>query len=461
MPIQPPVNKGQLANDKYPQLKPLWIAVFMDVLGFSLLVPILPYLMISFNVDPFTIGLLLSVNAIASFISGPLWGGLSDKIGRKPVLLITQSGTLAGFLLLAFSFQGQVWMVFLSRAIDGMFGGILTVSRAIIADVVSPQNRGRQMTNIGIVFTLSNIVGPLVGSLLIGVTVTGFPVIGPGLLASACCIGMILLTIAYVRESAPAKVNPTGLASRSGESVPTSKGEGQKSTSWGSTARFLLVQWALVSFAFIVYITSISLFAYERLQLSAQELGLFLSVTGMAQIILRFAAFEPMLKKLGEHKTAAIGLLAFTVSYLLMGFVPDGIPGVVGLFCVLLGVTFGSVCTRGILTGYLSRAVPPADQGKAMGFSAAIDSLSQVFGPLVGTSIITALPLFVFGLVPSLLTAVAFAMAFKPLVFVQAVPVGAKHAPPQETRIEHVHARVSVMKDACVEHAEYAKACEE
>jgi hypothetical protein len=96
-----------------------------------------------------------------------------------------------------------------------------------------------------------------------------------------------------------------------------------------------------------------------------------------------------------------------------------------------------------------------------MGFSAAIDSLSQIFGPLVGTSIITALPLFVFGLVPSLLTVISFAMVFKPLVFVQGLPPGAKHAAPQETQIEHVHVRVSAIKDACVEHAEYAKACEE
>ena len=128
----------------YPELAPLWVAVFIDILGFSILIPFLPFFSAEFHAPAWQIGLLLSTNALFSFFSGPIWGSLSDTHGRKPMLLISQLGTLAGFLMLAFS--NSMAMMFASRIIDGIFGGNYPIAKAIIGDVVPPDKRSEQMS---------------------------------------------------------------------------------------------------------------------------------------------------------------------------------------------------------------------------------------------------------------------------------------------------------------------------
>ncbi|MFX1574552.1 MAG: MFS transporter, partial [Promethearchaeota archaeon] len=105
---------------KYRTLTPLWIAVFIDIIGFSMILPMAPFIAKQFNVHIFIMGIALSVNAMFSFIFGPILGKLSDKFGRKSLLLISQAGTFTGFLMLAFS--NSIWMVIISRIVDGVFG---------------------------------------------------------------------------------------------------------------------------------------------------------------------------------------------------------------------------------------------------------------------------------------------------------------------------------------------------
>ncbi len=417
-------------KSQYPQLRPLWIAVFIDILGFSMLIPFLPFFMDTFNATPFTITLVLATNAFFSFISGPILGKLSDKYGRKPLLLISQFGTLAGFVVLAFS--NKLWMVFLSRIIDGIFGGNFPISKAVVADVVKPQDRAKQLTNIGILHVLSNIIGPALGAVL-----GRFGIIGPGLVASGLSIIMIIWTWIFLPETAPIKtgvINITPMIEK--EKTPI-----QELKIWkNKTARYLLIQWVFTSLSFIVYISSVSLFANLKLGLSPQEMGLLLAISGILQIIIRFTLFVPMLKKWGELVTVKIGLGVFVISYIAMGFVNN-----IYLFgIVLLGVSFGAISTRGILSGFLSKSVPPSEQGKVMGFSSSIDSISQIAGPLLGGLLLTTLNPIFFGLLPSFLSLVGFLMIFKKLKLdynQPVVPIGKNPS------------RVVSIQDPCLENA--------
>ena len=180
----------------YPALAPLWIAVFIDILGFSILIPFLPFFGQQYGAPPWQIGLLLSTNALFGFFSGPIWGGLSDTRGRKPMLVISQLGTLAGFLMLAFS--GNLTMLFVSRMVDGIFGGNYPIAKAVIGDVVPPQERSKQMTNIGVAHVLASLVGPGLGGLL-----SRWGIIAPGLLAAGLTCFTIAITVLYLRESSP------------------------------------------------------------------------------------------------------------------------------------------------------------------------------------------------------------------------------------------------------------------
>ena len=238
----------KIQKTRYPQLRPLWTAVFIDILGFSLLIPFLPFFMEDFNANPLQITLVLSTNALFSFISGPILGKLSDKYGRKPLLLISQFGTLAGFLVLAFS--TKLWMLFLSRIIDGIFGGNYPISKAVVADVVKPEDRAKQLTNIGILHVLSNIIGPALGAAL-----GNFGIIGPGLVASGLSVIMIIQTWIFLPETAPNKVRTTPTQSDFEEY--NQENTAQIKIFKIKTTRYLLILWIFTSLSFIVYIVTI------------------------------------------------------------------------------------------------------------------------------------------------------------------------------------------------------------
>jgi len=124
---------------KYPELNNLWIGLFVDILGFYIIIPYLPSLMVIYKTTPLVIGLLLATNAVFSLFSAPIWGRLSDKFGRRPILLIAETGTCSAFLILAFS--NSLSLLFVARVVDGIFGGNYPITKAIITDSVPPQDR--------------------------------------------------------------------------------------------------------------------------------------------------------------------------------------------------------------------------------------------------------------------------------------------------------------------------------
>jgi len=147
-------DSNTIKKAKYPELTPLWIGLFVDILGFYIIIPFLATFIEVFNTTPFMIGLVLAANAVFTLVSAPIWGRLSDQFGRKPILIISQMGTFAAFLILAFS--NTIELLFLSRIVDGIFGGNFPMVKAIISDRVKPKDRGLQMTNVGVVHVLSS-----------------------------------------------------------------------------------------------------------------------------------------------------------------------------------------------------------------------------------------------------------------------------------------------------------------
>jgi MFS family permease len=155
---------ASMEKAKYPALRPLWIGLLIDVLGFYIILPYIPSLIGIFNATPSTIGLLLATNAVFSLVSAPIWGKLSDKFGRRPILLIAEAGTFTAFMILAFS--NSLPMFFIARIVDGIFGGNFPLTKAIITDIVPPKDRGLQMTNVGVVMTIAGLVAPGLGGFL-------------------------------------------------------------------------------------------------------------------------------------------------------------------------------------------------------------------------------------------------------------------------------------------------------
>src|SRR5207248_1963811 len=165
--VTPPQN--QLSEAK-PTLRfaspllPIFLIVAVDILGFTIILPLLPFYSERLCASPTVGGELVSTYAIFQLIAGPILGQLSDRVGRRPVLLISQAGTLGGFLLLAFS--THIWMLFVARMIDGATAGNLTIAQAYISDVTKPEERAKSFAVIGIAFGLGFLVGPAISGYL-------------------------------------------------------------------------------------------------------------------------------------------------------------------------------------------------------------------------------------------------------------------------------------------------------
>ncbi len=401
-----------LFKSDFPALMPLWIAVFVDILGFSILIPFLPFFGQEFGAPAWQIGLLLSTNALFGFFSGPVWGSLSDRFGRKPMLLLAQAGTLAGFLLLAFSTSLE--MMFLSRIIDGLFGGIYPIAKAVVGDVVPPSKRSEQMSNIGVAHVLSSLIGPGLGGML-----SGLGIAAPGLMASALVLVAILMTHFRLKESNPMVTERRDSGVLSG-ALPSGRAgaaqrqpSGSRQTVWqNGLARYLLVQWGFHALSFTVFMSNIALFANLRLGLNAAEMGRLLMMAGIVRVIVRFAIFVPLRRRIGDRRTSLIGLGLFVPTYLLLGTVTNQLQ----FALVLVFVSFSAACSRGILNSFLSRTVKPWEQGAAMGLSASFDSFAQIAGPLIGGVVLGSMPIWVYGSIAALFSLGAFAMAWRPLM---------------------------------------------
>ena len=419
----------------YPELTALWIAVFIDILGFSILIPFLPFFSQEFGAPAWQVGLLLSTNALFGFFSGPIWGALSDRVGRKPMLLLSQVGTLIAFLMLAFS--RNLPMLFVSRMVDGIFGGNFPIAKAVIGDVVPPERRSEQMSNIGVAHVLASLVGPGLGGLL-----SRWGIVAPGLLAAVLTCLTIALTFLFLQESnpparrrsreyAPATGPENGRIERDGPPKRAlAAGRSGRVSIWrNETARYLLIQWGLHTLSFMTYISCISLFANLRLGLDAAQMGRLLMVAGIIRVFIRFMVFVPLRRRLGDRRTSLLGLGVFVVVFFLLGYVQNQIQ----FGMILCAVSFAAACSRGILTGFLSRAVQPWEQGRVMGLSASLDSFAQITGPLVGGFILDSLPLWMYGGLASFLALSAFLMAFKRFEFhYEKQPIASTYSPTLE-----------------------------
>src|SRR5262245_44918808 len=142
----------------------IFITVFIDLVGFGIVIPVLPLYAQQFEASPFIIGLLLSVYSAMQFIFAPILGRLSDRVGRRPVLLVSLIGTAIGFLIMGSA--GALWLLFLGRTIDGITGGNISIAQAYIADVTPPDQRSRGMGMIGAAFGLGFIFGPAIAGIL-------------------------------------------------------------------------------------------------------------------------------------------------------------------------------------------------------------------------------------------------------------------------------------------------------
>ena len=291
---------------------------------------------------------------------------------------------MAGFLILAFS--NNLTMLFVSRIVDGIFGGNYPIAKAVIGDIVPPHHRSREMANIGMAWTIGNMLGPGIGALL-----ARFGIMGPGLMAAGLSFTTIMITIFIFKESNP-------LVNGSATEAEMVRIQQRRAVSFDllkeHDPRVLLMQILTNNISFYIFITTVSIFAAERFQLTTAQIGWMITSMGVVKLLVRVFIFNPLLRAFGDVKTALIGFAVFIGSYIWLTLLSQ----LWEYMAVFVLVGFATSCTLPVMTARLSRSVGKDQQGEIMGLNTAADNVSQIIGPSVGSYLISLPTGFMYGI---------------------------------------------------------------
>ncbi len=379
---------------KNKALIPIAIVVFVDLLGFSIILPLLPYYAKTFAASDEMIGMLVASYSICQFIASPILGGLSDKFGRRPLLIYSQLGSMAGFILLGVA--NSLPILFISRIIDGISGGNLTIAQAYIADVTPPKERAGAMAIIGIGFGLGFVVGPPIG----GVLATQFGYSAPAFVAAFFALCSTSLTTFYLKEHNHVR----------DENAKTGINYYMRVIEYlrDKDLRKLLLTFLFFALPFSLYVSMFSLFALTELKFTAEEVGLFLGFVGMLGVLWQGVVIRPLVRRIGEVFSLRMGLCSMVLGLVGLAFART----TPGLVIIAILFSFGTGVTRPTLSSLITQLAPPKRKGGALGVSSSLESFSRSVAPLLGGWLIGGLHPNWIGYAGAMLAAVAVVLAF-------------------------------------------------
>ena len=349
----------------------IFLIVFVDLLGFGIILPLLPYYVESLGAGPLTIGFLAATYSFFQLISSPILGELSDKFGRRPILLFSIGGTALSFLLLGIA--NSIPILFLSRIIDGISGGNISTAQAYIADITSKENRTQGMGMMMAAFSLGFILGPAIGGLL---SVYGYAV--PAFAAAAVSILATLLTYFFLPESIKNKA-PSENATKK-RRVIFSFHDFYDALTHPNVGLFLTISF-LVMLAFSLMQATFALFSEHSLHLTATDNGYIFAYLGFIGIIMQMFFLKRILKIMPEKVAVFVAILCMAVSLALIAISTN----MAWLFVAMTLLAFGNSICGPVLAGLISKNTPDEEQGNIMGVNQSIGSLARLVGPIIGT----------------------------------------------------------------------------
>jgi len=385
-------------------LLPIFLVVLVDILGFTIVYPLLPFYAERFHATPFVATTLVSVYALCALFSTPIIGRLSDQFGRRRLLLLSQAGTCAGFLVIGFS--QSLWMVFLGRVLDGITAGNLSIAQAYISDHTKPENRAKAFGIIGVAFGIGFTFGPAMAGWL---SVYGEHV--PFLVAACLSAGSMVCSYTLLEAGAPG-VASAGAETPGEPAAPAGAPGGKRPAVFDLKVYFeffgraglgsLYLQFFAFAFSFSAFMSGFALFAERRFTVdgrawNAHEVGLLFAYSGLLGIVLQGGILGRLVKKLGEVKLALAGFVAAAIAYVTLGLIVS-----LGALLVVTAIAaFGNGVLRPVITSQLTQRVGRQEQGVAIGISGSLNSLAMTVAPPIGGALISNGWLLAWALVPA------------------------------------------------------------
>lgn len=342
----------------------IFLTIFVNLVGFGIIVPLLPFYAERFGASGLTIGLLFGIFSLCQLVASPLLGAASDRYGRRPVLIFSLAGTVVSFVMLATA--QTITMLFIARIVDGLSGGNISTARAYVADVTDPKDRSRAFGIIGAAFGLGFILGPALSGLLAPVNYTA-----PIWAAAAITAVATLMAIFWLPET----VHRTSAASNiSLRSIGPMLRRPQ-------VRRVLAIDF-VYWLAFAVFQTTFALFVAHRFGFDAGQTGYFFAAFGVLGAIVQGALIRPIVGRIGDKTTFILGLICSAVGLVAATLTHSVTLFALALVPLALGIGFG----HPTMSSLVSRAAREDEQGRVQGAASAIESLGRAIGPVWGNA---------------------------------------------------------------------------
>jgi DHA1 family tetracycline resistance protein-like MFS transporter len=350
-------------------LVPIFLIVFVDVLGMTIILPLLPFYSESLGASPFVVGMIVAVYGLCQFIAGPILGQASDKVGRKKILVLSQLGTFAGFILLALSHN--LYLIFFARIIDGLTAGNISVAQAYISDVTEAKDRTKAFGILGSAFSLGFIIGPALSGFLskYGAHVPIFLAAGLSLLSIVATITILPNTEIHQSLEKKNKFAAKNI---------------HKYFNVKEVAPLLLQFFAFI-FSFAFFMSGFAMFLgekffYEGRHFGAQQVGWIFTFIGCLSLIVQVGLLKRLENILGQKKLIFLGFITMSAGYFFVGEITT-IPL---LLAALVFNSFGSAVLRPSITSAITKVVPKDQQGAILGVTQSLQSVAQIIAPLIG-----------------------------------------------------------------------------
>jgi MFS transporter, DHA1 family, tetracycline resistance protein len=403
---------------KKTRLLTIFVVVFVDLLGFSLILPLLPYYAEAYGATPMIVGFLVASYAAAQLIGAPLLGRLSDRFGRRPVLLFSVFGTILGFLLLGFADPLGRWLsaliapqaanliiiilLFLSRILDGLTGGNITVAQAYITDITDEQNRAKGLGMIGAAFGLGFIIGPAAGGTL---SQWGYnlPAFVAAVVATLNLIGIYFflpesltkeqIASGFSRQRTPFTIRALALALQRPKVGP------------------LLHVRFFYGLAFATFQTIFTLYA-QAIGLTSQITGYLLAYVGLLSVIVQGGLIGPITRRYRENWLIIMGLWVMAGGLLAWAFTDQ----LWLLILIMLPIAFSGGVLNTVIQSAISKSVVREEVGGMLGIAASLEAISRVIAPSVGGYLLQQLGIWAPGVFSALLMTWAVTFAYRKII---------------------------------------------
>jgi multidrug resistance protein len=346
----------------------IFLTIFVNLVGFGIIIPLLPFYAETFGASPLVIGLLFAVFSLCQLVAAPALGDLSDRYGRRPILVFSLAGTVISFVMLAVAHS--VVMLFAARIVDGLSGGNISTARAYVADVTEPKDRARAYGLIGAAFGMGFIFGPALSGILARISYTA-----PIWAAAALTLVATAMAWLWLPETVHRTQAGTGNPFRYLPDLVQRP----------IVRRVLLIDFAYW-FAFAVFQTTFALFVARRFGFDAPKTGYFFAGFGVLGAIIQGGFIRPIVKRLGDRPTFMLGLVCGAVGLIACTQAHTVVLFTIALVPLAFGIGFGHP-TVSSLVSLVARA---DEQGRVQGAAGAMESLGRTIGPVWGNASLEA-----------------------------------------------------------------------